>query len=250
MDDVMTLAHELGHGMHFALASATQTALSFGTGIALAEVPSTFAELLAFDHLMELESDPSTRRSLISERVEGSFATVFRQTVLTRYEQRAYALRAEGGTLTADRLSEIWFEENAKYYGDTVGLPERYRMGWSYIPHFISTRFYTYAYVFAHLAGAVCPLSRSRCPLRRRLHRVPVGGRVGGADRAAGPAGRGRRRPGRLGAGLPGDGADGRGGRGGLTGSPPRVDQPLEAFLEAFSGLSAFWTCSGSSVIG
>lgn len=152
MDDVMTLAHELGHGMHFALASETQTALSFGTGIALAEVPSTFAELLAFDHLMELESDPSTRRSLISERVEGSFATVFRQTVLTRYEQRAYALRAEGGTLTADRLSEIWFEENAKYYGDTVGLPERYRMGWSYIPHFISTRFYTYAYVFAHLA--------------------------------------------------------------------------------------------------
>lgn len=152
MDDVMTLAHELGHGMHFALASATQTALSFGTGIALAEVPSTFAELLAFDHLMELEADPSTRRSLISERVEGSFATVFRQTVLTRYEQRAYALRGEGGTLTAERLSEIWFEENAKYYGDTVGLPEGYRMGWSYIPHFISTRFYTYAYVFAHLA--------------------------------------------------------------------------------------------------
>ena len=152
MDDVMTLAHELGHGMHFALASAEQTALSFGTGIALAEVPSTFAELLAFDHLLELEADPSTRRSLISERVEGSFATVFRQTVLTRYEQRAYELRGQGGTLTADRLSEIWFEENAKYYGDSVGLPERYRMGWSYIPHFISTRFYTYAYVFAHLA--------------------------------------------------------------------------------------------------
>jgi oligoendopeptidase F len=152
MDDVMTLAHELGHGMHFALASGAQTALSFGTGIALAEVPSTFAELLTFDHLLERESDAATRRSLISERVEGSFATVFRQTVLTRYEQRAYALRGEGGTLTADRLSDIWFEENAKYYGDSVGLPERYRLGWSYIPHFISTRFYTYAYVFAHLS--------------------------------------------------------------------------------------------------
>ncbi len=152
MDDVMTLAHELGHGMHFALASGAQTALSFGTGIALAEVPSTFAELVTFDHLMETEEDPATRRSLISERLEGSFATVFRQTVLTRYEQRAYALRGEGGTLTSDRLSDIWFEENAKYYGDSVGLPERYRLGWSYIPHFISTRFYTYAYVFAHLS--------------------------------------------------------------------------------------------------
>jgi oligoendopeptidase F len=150
--DVLTLAHELGHGMHFAFAGAEQTALSASTGIALAEVPSTFAELLAFDHLMAGETDPATRRALISERVEGSFATVFRQTVLTRYEQRAYALRAEGSTLTAERLSQAWFEENEKYYGDSLLLPEGYRRGWSYIPHFISTRFYTYAYVFAHLA--------------------------------------------------------------------------------------------------
>ncbi len=152
MDDVMTLAHELGHGMHFTLASEEQTALSAGTGIALAEVPSTFAELLAFDHLMATETDPATRRALVSERVEGSFATVFRQTVLTRYEQRAYALRDEGAALTPERLSDIWFEENEKYYGDSLLLPDRYRLGWSYIPHFISTRFYTYAYVFAHLA--------------------------------------------------------------------------------------------------
>ncbi|MEQ8832973.1 MAG: M3 family oligoendopeptidase [Miltoncostaeaceae bacterium] len=151
MDDVMTLAHELGHGMHFALAAGSQSALSFGTGLALAEVPSTFAELVTFDHLMEVETDPQTRRALISERLEGSFATVFRQTVLARYEQRAYALRAEGSALTADRLSEIWFAENSRYYGDALALPDGYRIGWSYIPHFISTRFYTYAYVFAHL---------------------------------------------------------------------------------------------------
>ena len=122
MDDVMTLAHELGprHALHPRRRARRRRSRS-APGIALAEVPSTFAELLTFDHLMEIETDPATRRSLISERVEGSFATVFRQTVLTRYEQRAYALRAEGGTLTADRLSEIWFEENAKYYGDAVG---------------------------------------------------------------------------------------------------------------------------------
>lgn len=151
MNDVMTLAHELGHGMHFTLSAQRQTALSMHTGLALAEVPSTFAELLTFDHLLATEADPQTRRALICERVEGSFATVFRQTVLARYEQRAYAARQEGTTLTADRLSEIWLDANLAYYGDTIALPEGYRFGWSYIPHFISTRFYTYAYVFAHL---------------------------------------------------------------------------------------------------
>ena len=151
MDDVMTLAHELGHGMHFVLSARRQSPHSFHTGIAMAEVPSTFAELLTFDHLMATESDEQTRRALLAERVEGSFATVFRQTVLSRYEQRAYAGRAEGSTLTDERLSEIWFEENAKYYGDAVRMTDGYRLGWSYIPHFISTRFYTYAYVFAHL---------------------------------------------------------------------------------------------------
>lgn len=151
MDDVMTLAHELGHGMHFTLAAERQTALSFHTGIALAEVPSTFAEMIAFDHLLATESDEVTRTALVCERVEGSFATVFRQTVLARYEQSAYRQRAEGTTLTDERLSEIWMASNADYYGDAVELPAGYGLGWSYIPHFISTRFYTYAYAFAHL---------------------------------------------------------------------------------------------------
>ncbi len=151
MNDVMTLAHELGHGMHFTLSAQRQSALSMHTGLALAEVPSTFAELLTFDHLLETESDADTRRALICERVEGSFATVFRQTVLARYEQRAYAARHEGTTLTAERVSDIWLDANGAYYGDTITLPPGYRFGWSYIPHFISTRFYTYAYVFAHL---------------------------------------------------------------------------------------------------
>ena len=151
MNDVMTLAHELGHGMHFTMSNRRQTALSAHTGLALAEVPSTFAELVTFDHLLATEEDAQTRRALLVERVEGSFATVFRQTVLARYEQRAYRLRHEGQTLTADRLSDVWWSANEAYYGDSVRLPEGYRFGWSYIPHFISTRFYTYAYVFAHL---------------------------------------------------------------------------------------------------
>jgi len=139
------------HGMHFTLSAERQTALSFHTGLALAEVPSTFAELIAFDHLMATEQDGATRTALVCERVEGSFATVFRQTVLARYEQDAYRARAEGATLTDDRLSGFWLARNAAYYGDAMELPDGYRLGWSYIPHFISTRFYTYAYVFAHL---------------------------------------------------------------------------------------------------
>ncbi|MEO2139730.1 MAG: M3 family oligoendopeptidase [Thermoleophilia bacterium] len=151
MDDVMTLAHELGHGMHFTLSAEHQTALSFHTGLALAEVPSTFAELIAFDHLMATEQDEATRTALVCERVEGSFATVFRQTVLARYEQDAYRARSEGATLTDERLSGFWLARNAAYYGNAMEIPDGYRLGWSYIPHFISTRFYTYAYVFAHL---------------------------------------------------------------------------------------------------
>ena len=152
MNDVMTLAHELGHGMHFTLSAERQTALSMHTGLALAEVPSTFAELLTFDHLLETETDADTRRALICERVEGSFATVFRADGAGAVRAtRLRRARATATTLTAERLSDIWLDANRAYYGDTIVLPDGYRVGWSYIPHFISTRFYTYAYVFAHL---------------------------------------------------------------------------------------------------
>jgi oligoendopeptidase F len=153
MNDVLTIAHELGHGMHFQLSHRAQSPHSAHTGLALAEVPSTFAEFIAYDHLLANESDPGTRLSLTASRCEGNFATIFRQTVLARYEQRAYKLRAQSQALTVDRLGEIWIEQNARYYGDSMRLPEGYRLGWSYIPHFISTRFYTYAYVFAKLVA-------------------------------------------------------------------------------------------------
>jgi oligoendopeptidase F len=151
--DVMTMAHELGHGMHFALSARSQTALSFHTGIALAEVPSTFAELVVFNRLMEIEKDPDVRATLARGEVESGFATVFRQTMMVRYELDAYGTRADGRALTPDRLSEFWWARNTAYYGDSIELPDGYRRGWSYIPHFINTRFYTYAYAFAHLVS-------------------------------------------------------------------------------------------------
>ena len=155
MNDVLTMSHEFGHGMHFQLGNAHQTALSSDAGIAVCEIASTFAEHITFDYLIRHEADPQTRRSVAFERVEGAFATIFRQAVLARYEQAAYAMRADGVSLTADRLAEAWIAENAKYYGDSLVFPDGYRFGWSYIPHFIHTRFYTYSYAFALLVTLV-----------------------------------------------------------------------------------------------
>ena len=151
--DVVTLAHEFGHATHGALSLERQAYRSHRVGLALAEVPSTFAQLLAVERLLEREEDASTRTALLADRAENAMAAIFRQTVLARFEQRAYAQRAGGKALTADRLSEIWREENERYYGDAVALPDGYRLGWSYIPHFIHVRFYTYAYAFAHLVA-------------------------------------------------------------------------------------------------
>ncbi len=153
INDAMTLAHELGHGLHFSLAQKAQTPFEYETGMAMAEVASTFNEMLLFDYLLARETDPAARQSLIASRIEGSCATIFRQTMMARYEERAYAARERGESLGSDRLSDIWFEENRKEYGDSLVLPDGYRLGWSYIPHFIGTRFYTYSYSFAHLTS-------------------------------------------------------------------------------------------------
>jgi oligoendopeptidase F len=153
LDDVRTLAHELGHGMQFEFAGERQSALSHHPPLALAEVASTFAEHIVFEAQLAQESDPQIRLALLADRVEGSFATIFRQTHMVRYEERAYAMRAEGKALLPERLCDFWIESNRPYYGDVIELPEGYRYGWAYIPHFIHTRFYTYAYVFAALAS-------------------------------------------------------------------------------------------------
>jgi oligoendopeptidase F len=150
---VETIAHEAGHGLHFILAGQAQRPLSAGMGLAIAEVASTFHEAVLLDYVLEREDDPQQRRLMTAGEIEGAFAVVFRQSMMTRYERRAYAMKAGGMALTAERLSEIWMEENGKYYGDAVELPDAYRLGWAYIPHFIDVRFYTYAYSFAHLAS-------------------------------------------------------------------------------------------------
>ena len=151
--DVSTLAHEFGHATHNVLSLERQTYRSHRTGIPLAEVPSTFAQSIADDYLLENEQDAGTRAALAADRLENAFAAIYRQTVLARFEQRAYAARAEGRSLGTERLNELWIEENGKYYGDALLMPDAYAYGWSYIPHFIHVRFYTYAYSFAQLVA-------------------------------------------------------------------------------------------------
>jgi oligoendopeptidase F len=151
--DVVTLAHEFGHAVHGTLALERQTYRSYHTGLALAEVPSTFAQLIAVERLIDLEEDPATRVMLLADRAESAMASIFRQTLMARFEGRAYAARGEGKALNRNRLADLWFEENERYYAESIELPEGYRLGWAYIPHFIHVRFYTYAYAFAHLVA-------------------------------------------------------------------------------------------------
>jgi len=149
MRDVMTLAHELGHGMHDLLASK-QTLFNYHPSLPVAETASVFAEMLVFDHLVSTMDQPAKRLALICGKLEDSFATVFRQTVLTRFEQLVYDARA-GGRLSAKHIGQMWIQANAPYYSDAVTMTKGYEWGWSYIPHFINTPFYCYAYSFGEL---------------------------------------------------------------------------------------------------
>ena len=147
--DVMTVAHELGHGLHGCL-SRKQNYFNYDTPLTTAETASVFAEMLVFDYLLGQQTDPHVQIALLAGKIEDIFATVFRQNVLTRFEELAFAARKEK-RLTPDALGKLWLDANSKYYGDAVDMPDGYKWGWSYIPHFIHSRFYCYSYVFGQL---------------------------------------------------------------------------------------------------
>ena len=147
--DAMTLAHELGHGLHGCL-SRKQNYFNYDTPLTTAETASIFGEMLVFDHLLPRVSDRQAHLAFSAARIEDVFATVFRQNVLTRFEELAFAARQDR-RLTAEALGNLWLDVNRKYYGETVEIVDGYRWGWSYIPHFIHSRFYCYSYVFGQL---------------------------------------------------------------------------------------------------
>jgi len=144
--DVMTLAHELGHGVHQVLA-APQGALMSDTPLTLAETASVFGEMLTFQALLKQESDLRRRGVLLASKVEDMLNTVVRQIAFHEFERRLHDERREG-ELMADRIAEIWMETQAESLGPALRFDDDYRVFWTYIPHFIHTPFYVYAYAF------------------------------------------------------------------------------------------------------
>jgi oligoendopeptidase F len=148
--DVQTLAHELGHGVHQYLAR-DRGLFAADTPLTTAETASVFGEMLVFQSLKEELADPNERLALLCGKIEDSFATVFRQAIMSRFEQSLHAARADEGELTADRIGELWLAANRPMFGDALTLTDDYRHWWMYIPHFIHSPFYTYAYSFGEL---------------------------------------------------------------------------------------------------
>jgi oligoendopeptidase F len=144
--DVMTLAHELGHGVHQVLAAGQGELLS-RTPLTLAETASVFGEMLTFKKMLNAETDPAKRKALLAGKVEDMINTVVRQIAFYEFECRLHAARAEG-ELTPDQICDVWMSVQAESLGPVFEFAEGYETYWTYIPHFIHSPFYVYAYAF------------------------------------------------------------------------------------------------------
>ena len=144
--DVMTLAHELGHGVHQVLAGP-QGQLMADTPLTLAETASVFGEMLTFRALLGAERDPRRRKIMLASKVEDMLNTVVRQIAFVEFERRVHDERRQG-ELTAERIGELWMAVQGESLGPAITFEPEYRHYWTYIPHFIHTPFYVYAYAF------------------------------------------------------------------------------------------------------
>lgn len=148
--DVQTLAHELGHGVHQYL-SRKQGIFHADTPLTTAETASVFGEMLVFQKLLAEETDPKNRLAMLMGKIDDTFATVFRQVSMNRFENQVHTMRRETGELSSDQLCESWLKTQSAMFGDSVTLTENYKYWWSYIPHFLHTPGYVYAYAFGEL---------------------------------------------------------------------------------------------------
>ncbi len=148
--DVLTLAHEMGHGLHAYLARG-QGVFHQTTPLTLAETASVFGETVTFGRLLDATSDANARLALLAESLEGQIATVFRQTAMNQFEDRVHTDRRENGELSVERFNEHWAATQAEMLDDSVEITPGYRTWWSYVPHFIGTPGYVYAYAYGQL---------------------------------------------------------------------------------------------------
>ena len=148
--DVLTMAHELGHGVHAALARP-QGIFEFATPLTVAETASIFGEAIVFGRLLERAPDRAERLSLLAESLDGAVGAVFRQVAMNRFEERVHGERRGSGELSVDAFAAAWVDTQADLLGDSVELTDGYSSWWSYVPHFIGTPGYVYAYAYGHL---------------------------------------------------------------------------------------------------
>ena len=150
LNDALTLAHELGHGLHDRLASK-QTIFDYHPPLTLAETASVFGETLTFDRIMAEEKDPKVRLSMLCDQVEGAFATVFRQVSMNRFEDAVHNRRRKEGELSPEQLGEVWQDVLQPMFGDSLELTEDHKPWWSYVGHFYFAPGYVYAYAYGNL---------------------------------------------------------------------------------------------------
>ena len=148
--DVLTMAHELGHGVHASLARP-QGIFHFTTPLTLAETASIFGETIVLQRLLERAPGAAERLDLLAGALDGAVAAVFRQIAMNRYEHALHTTRREAGELSVDRFAELWLETQADLLGDSVELDDDYGLWWSYVWHFVDAPGYVYAYAYGHL---------------------------------------------------------------------------------------------------
>ncbi|MCD6016502.1 MAG: oligoendopeptidase, pepF/M3 family [Solirubrobacterales bacterium] len=148
--DVLVMAHELGHGVHAALARP-KGLFEFATPLTVAETASIFGETIVLGRLLERAPDAGARLALLAESLDGAVAAVFRQVAMNRFEDRVHGERRNTGELSVDGFGSAWLDTQADLLGDSVELTPDYGSWWSYVPHFIDTPGYVYAYAYGHL---------------------------------------------------------------------------------------------------
>ncbi|MET0128946.1 MAG: M3 family oligoendopeptidase [Solirubrobacterales bacterium] len=148
--DVLTMAHELGHGVHASL-SRPRGIFEFGTPLTVAETASIFGETVVLGALLERAADDSERLALLGNSLDGAVGAVFRQVAMNRFEDRVHGERRTTGELSVDAFAAAWIDTQTEMLGDSVEISDGYSSWWSYVPHFIATPGYVYAYSYGHL---------------------------------------------------------------------------------------------------
>ena len=148
--DVLTMAHELGHGVHAALARP-KGLFEFSTPLTVAETASIFGETIVLGRLLEQAPDAAARLSLLAESLDGAVAAIFRQVAMNRFEHRIHTERRGSGELSVDGFAAAWLETQSDMLGDSVEPSDDYGSWWSYVPHFVDSPGYVYAYAYGNL---------------------------------------------------------------------------------------------------